>query len=126
MSSGALSCSMKALALHNTIILIITPKSFCLTTPKSTLNQHRQGRIRSILPYHGAIDGPSRAKNVEDFSRLLLKRPVCMICTDRASRGMFQLRDMTISLLLFMFHGVVHYKALIFFYHTLHQQYRST
>lgn len=47
----------------------------------------RQGRVRSIYAYHGAIDAPTRQSNIVEFSRPLLKMPAILICTDRASRG---------------------------------------
>jgi len=48
----------------------------------------RQERIRTVLAYHGAVDAESRETHVTDFSRQLLKKPVVLVCTDRASRGM--------------------------------------
>ena len=47
----------------------------------------RDNQVRSIYPYHGAIDGLGRQKNIVEFSRPLLKLPSILICTDRASRG---------------------------------------
>jgi len=48
----------------------------------------RLERLRLVLAYHGAIDAKSREEHVVEFSRRLLKKPVVLICTDRASRGM--------------------------------------
>jgi len=48
----------------------------------------RLERLRSVLAYHGAIDAKSREEHVVEFSRRLLKKPVVLVCTDRASRGM--------------------------------------
>ena len=47
----------------------------------------RDSQVRSIYPYHGAIDGLARQENIVEFSRPLLKLPSILICTDRASRG---------------------------------------
>lgn len=48
----------------------------------------RQEKIRRALPYHGAIDATAREMNIAEFSRPLLKVPVVLVCTDRASRGL--------------------------------------
>jgi ATP-dependent RNA helicase DDX18/HAS1 len=47
----------------------------------------RQSRLRMVYPYHGAIDADSRADNLREFCRPLLRTPVVMVSTDRASRG---------------------------------------
>ena len=48
----------------------------------------RQNRLRTIYPYHGGITTEVRTENLKSFSRTLLKTPVVLVCTDRASRGM--------------------------------------
>lgn len=48
----------------------------------------RQGRARAVYAYHGAVDHAVRQNAVVQFTRPLLKTPVVMVCTDRASRGM--------------------------------------
>jgi len=48
----------------------------------------RQERVRKVFAYHGAVDPMTRQGNVVEFSRPLLKQPVVLLCTDRASRGM--------------------------------------
>lgn len=48
----------------------------------------RQERVRKVYAYHGAVDPATRQGNVVEFSRPLLKLPVVLLCTDRASRGM--------------------------------------
>jgi len=48
----------------------------------------RQEKLRRVLPYHGAIDATMRESNIAEFSRRLLKVPVVLVCTDRASRGL--------------------------------------
>ena len=48
----------------------------------------RQERLRTSMAYHGAIDAKTRELHVSEFSRQLLKKPMVLICTDRASRGM--------------------------------------
>ena len=44
-------------------------------------------RARMVYPYHGAIDVNARQENLQEFSRPLLPKPVVLISTDRASRG---------------------------------------
>lgn len=67
---------------------------FCNTIPQCRMVENalqrvdRSNRIRQVYPYHGAIDFAQREKNIEEFSRPLLKVPAVLICTDRASRGM--------------------------------------
>lgn len=48
----------------------------------------RSEKNRKVLPYHGAIDAKSRESNIAEFARPLLKLPVVLVCTDRASRGL--------------------------------------
>lgn len=48
----------------------------------------RNGKLRRILPYHGAIDTKQRQENVNQFSKALIDKSVVLVCTDRASRGM--------------------------------------
>lgn len=48
----------------------------------------RNQRVREIYPYHAAIDQKSRESNLESFCKPLIKMPVVLICTDRASRGL--------------------------------------
>ena len=48
----------------------------------------RNEKLRRVLAYHGAVDVQQRHANMNEFSRALLKKPVVLICTDRASRGM--------------------------------------
>eukprot|EP01032_Pedospumella_encystans_P013967 gene13967-16059_t len=48
----------------------------------------RSCKSRTVLSYHGAIEGSTRDENLKDFSKQLLQRPVVLISTDRASRGL--------------------------------------
>ena len=48
----------------------------------------RQGKLRMVYAYHGAVDSDTREDAIVQFSRRLLKVPVVLVCTDRASRGM--------------------------------------
>jgi ATP-dependent RNA helicase DDX18/HAS1 len=48
----------------------------------------RNGRVRSILPYHGALDAEKRQESIRNFIRPPLGKPAVLVCTDRASRGM--------------------------------------
>lgn len=50
--------------------------------------EDRAERVRKVYCYHSAIDNKVREENLIAFSKPLLKVPVVMICTDRASRGM--------------------------------------
>lgn len=67
---------------------------FCNTIPQCRQVENalqradRNSRIRAVYSYHGAIDFATREKNINEFSRPLLKQPAVLICTDRASRGM--------------------------------------
>lgn len=62
--------------------------SQCRNVENALQRADRHGKVRSVLAYHGAIDGEKRQEAVMDFSKKLLKTPMVMVCTDRASRGM--------------------------------------
>jgi len=60
----------------------------CRNVENALNRADRNGRLRTIFPYHGAIDSQAREDNIVAFSRPLLKTKVVLVCTDRASRGM--------------------------------------
>jgi ATP-dependent RNA helicase DDX18/HAS1 len=49
---------------------------------------NRNSQLREVFSYHSAIDSKQRKENLFLFTKTLLKKPVILICTDRASRGM--------------------------------------
>lgn len=55
---------------------------------ENILTRDDKKNARVVLPYHSALDTDVRENNLNEFSRLLLKKPVVLISTDRASRGM--------------------------------------
>lgn len=67
---------------------------FCNTIPQCRAVENalqradRNNRLRSVYAYHSAIDFKTREDNLAEFAKPLLKLPVVLICTDRASRGM--------------------------------------
>jgi ATP-dependent RNA helicase DDX18/HAS1 len=60
----------------------------CRKVENAIQRTDRQGKVRAVFAYHGAVDAEARSRHLTEFSRPLLKTPVVMICTDRASRGM--------------------------------------
>lgn len=60
----------------------------CRNVENALLRVDRQARVRDVCVYHSAVDGGSRDDAMDMFSKRLLHRPVVMICTDRASRGL--------------------------------------
>jgi len=59
----------------------------CRKVENALQRADRQGRLRTVLPYHGAVDTDARADAMREFCRPLLKVPTVLVCTDRASRG---------------------------------------
>ena len=86
----------KALALLKTLeqensertIIFCNTINQCREVENALARADRSGTLRLVLPYHGAIDAMSRERNIGEFSRQLLKLPVVLVCTDRASRGL--------------------------------------
>ena len=60
----------------------------CREVENSLARADRNSKLRRVLPYHGAVDVLTRERNIAEFSRQLLKLPVVLVCTDRASRGL--------------------------------------
>jgi ATP-dependent RNA helicase DDX18/HAS1 len=60
----------------------------CRRVENALRRADRNEQVRAVLAYHGAIDTQQRQDNIREFSRGLLKQPVVLVCTDRASRGM--------------------------------------
>lgn len=74
----------------------------------------RNEKDRIVYPYHSAVDMETRDRNLMKFCRPLLEKPVFLISTDRASRGMdfnrahvsrYKCHVTVVSLLSFMFLG---------------------
>jgi ATP-dependent RNA helicase DDX18/HAS1 len=60
----------------------------CRNVENALTRIDKTGRLRQVLAYHGAIDGRIRDDNVKNFGKPLLQKPVVLVSTDRASRGM--------------------------------------
>lgn len=60
----------------------------CRNVENALLRVDRQTRVRDVYVYHSAVGGDSRDDALDMFSKRLLHRPIVMICTDRASRGL--------------------------------------
>ena len=75
----------------------------CRKVENALLRADRGNRLRNIFAYHGAIDSRARDENVKNFGKQLLQRPVVMVCTDRASRGMDFSRSYVDHVVLFDF-----------------------
>ncbi len=60
----------------------------CRIVENTLARYDRQGKYWQLLPNHGAIESKQRDNNMNEFCKPLLKRPVILISTDRASRGM--------------------------------------
>lgn len=75
----------------------------CRKVENALLRLDRGNRLRSIFAYHGAIDSRTRDENVKNFGKQLLQKPVVMVCTDRASRGMDFSRSSVDHVVLFDF-----------------------
>jgi ATP-dependent RNA helicase DDX18/HAS1 len=65
--------------------------------------EDRHNRVREVLPYHSAVDDRTREDNLRQFSKSLLKKPVVLLCTDRAARGMDFSRAIVDHVILFDF-----------------------
>ena len=69
-------------------IIFCNTISQCRNVENVLLRLDRSQRQRQVLIYHSAIDNKIRDENMMSFSKRLLQKPVVMVCTDRASRGM--------------------------------------
>ena len=83
----ALLRSLEQTTAERTIVFCNTI-SQCRKVENALQRVDRQARLRSVFPYHGAVDNEARAAAMKEFSRPLLKLPSVLVCTDRASRGM--------------------------------------
>ena len=75
------SDSMRTLIFCNTI-------SQCRQVENALRRADKGGRIRDVYAYHGAIEPRQRDENARKFGKALLQKPVVLVSTDRASRGM--------------------------------------
>lgn len=82
----ALLRSLEQIATERTVVFCNTIAQ-CRKVENALQRADRQGRLRTVLPYHGAVDTDARADAMREFCRPLLKVPTVLVCTDRASRG---------------------------------------
>ena len=83
----ALLRSLEQTVAERTIVFCNTI-SQCRKVENALQRADRQDRLRTVFPYHGAVDTEARANAMREFCRPLLKLPSILVCTDRASRGM--------------------------------------
>ena len=74
-------CAERTIVFCNTI-------NQCREVENFLTRADRNQKLRMVFPYHGAIDALTRERSITEFSRQLLKLPVVLVCTDRASRGL--------------------------------------
>lgn len=81
----------KALMDHSKVertIIFCNTIEQCRNVENHLKREDRSGRLRTLHIYHSAIADEDRDKGLTEFSKILLKQPAVLICTDRASRGM--------------------------------------